>query len=101
MICLHVFACNNIQVLYSRYPRIRQTFLNKLNFCQLFCIINVVIGILTQSVNYDNKKLLSSVVYKEGHMGNCNSSPTCTFDSHCVYEHVPSTDTEVGEYEVM
>lgn len=91
---LHV---NNIQVSKNQ----TDFFFNKLNFCQLFCIINVVIGILTQSVNYDNMKLLSSVAYKEGHMGNCNSSPTCTFHSHCVYEHVPSTDTEAGEYEVM
>ncbi|XP_078376478.1 metal cation symporter ZIP14-like isoform X1 [Oculina patagonica] len=30
----------------------------------------------------------------EGPMGNYNSSPSCTFHSHCVYEHVSSTDTD-------
>ena len=32
---------------------------------------------------------------------NCIASPSCTFHSHCVYEHVSSTDTDEGEFEVM
>ena len=41
------------------------------------------------------------LMLKEGPMGNYNSSPTCTFHSHCAYKHVPSTDTEGGEYEIL
>ena len=56
-----------------------------------------------KAVNYDmiKIKLDHLLLLKEGPMGNYNSSPSCTFHSHCVYEHVSSTDTDGVEYEVM
>ena len=58
---------------------------------------------ITQSMNYNDNTVFNVhlLLIKDGPMGNYNSSPTCTYHSHCVYEHVSSTDTEGGEHEVM